>query len=64
LNSKDSIIETSIKTREIVNQELQKQLKISELILAVITRLVKLQNIVLTTTSKYTADFLIKNKKI
>ena len=63
LDSQDSEIEP-IKVRNLVNLELQKQLKISDPIITAITKSYRLQNIVLTTTSKYSADFLIQNEKI
>src|SRR5215471_6885037 len=55
-----------MQTRDKVNQEFQKQLKISANlpVIAAITKLQKQQNLVLTTTSKYNADFLIQHEKI
>ena len=65
LNSNESVLE-SMKTRDLVNKELQKQLKLSssELVIAAVTKSQKQQNIVLTATEKYSADFLMKNEKI
>jgi len=59
VNSRASSID-SMKTRDNINLEFQKQLKLpaSELVIAAITKSIKQQNIVLTTTSKYSADYL------
>ena len=56
----------SMKTRDKINQEFQKQLKLSdtELIIAAIIKSIKQQNVVLTTTSKYSADFLLQHEKV
>src|SRR5947207_9464722 len=56
----------SMKTRDKINQKFQKQLKLSdtELVIAAITKLIKQQNVVLTTTSKYSADFLLQHEKV
>ena len=65
VNSRASSID-SMKTRDKINQEFQKQLKlpVSELVIAAITKSVKQQNVVLTTTSKYSADYLFQHEKI
>ena len=68
LNSANSAHTTAeyMQTRDKVNQEFQKQLKISANlpVIAAITKSQKQQNLVLTTTSKYNADFLIQHEKI
>jgi len=55
-----------MKTRDNINLEFQKQLKLSasELVIAAITKSIKQQNIVLTTTSKYSADYLFQHEKV
>ena len=55
-----------MKTRDLINQELQKQLKLAanKPVLAAIVKSQLHQNIVLTTTDNYNADFLIENEKI
>ena len=55
-----------MKTRDKINQEFQKQLKLSdtELVIAAIIKSIKQQNVVLTTTSKYSADFLLQHEKV
>ncbi len=65
LNSKNSNF-NSMKTRDKINREFQKQLKLpaSEFILAVIMKSQKQQNVVLTTMSNYNADFLIQHQNI
>jgi hypothetical protein len=65
VNSRASSID-SMKTRDKINQEFQKQLKLPEnkLVLAAITKSYRLQNLVLTTTGKYSADFLQQHEKI
>ena len=65
VNSRASSID-SMKTRDKINQEFQKQLKLSdtELVIAVIIKSIKQQNVVLTTTSKYSADFLLQHEKV
>ena len=65
LNSRDNILD-SMKARDSINQELKKQLKLTAKIpvLAAITRSQLQQNIVLTTTDNYNADFIIQHEKI
>src|SRR6266480_5470637 len=56
----------SMKTRDKINQEFQKQLKLSdtELVIAVIIKSIKQQNVVLTTINKYSADFFLQHEKV
>src|SRR5947207_4339316 len=56
----------SMKTRDKINQEFQKQLKLSdtELVIADIIKSIKQQNVVLTITSKYSANFLLQHEKV
>ena len=65
LHSRDSKFE-SMELRDKINREFQKQLKLpaSELVLAAIMKSQKQQNVVLTTMSKYNADYLIQHQKI
>lgn len=65
VNSRASSID-SMKTRDRINEEFKKQLKLpeNELIIAAITKSIKNQNVVLTTTDKYSADFLLQHEKI
>ena len=65
VNSRASSID-SMKTRDNINLEFQKQLKLpaSELVIAAITKSIKQQNIVLTTTSKYSADYLFQHENV
>ena len=55
-----------MKTRDLINQELQKQLKlaIDKPVLAIIIKSQLHQNIVLTITNNYNADFLIQHENI
>ena len=55
-----------MKVRNQINQELEKQLKLAanKFVLAAITKSQIQQNIVLTTTDNYNADFLIQHEKI
>jgi len=55
-----------MKVRNQINQELEKQLKLTanRSVLAAITKSQIQQNIVLTTTDNYNADFLIQHEKI
>ena len=55
-----------MKTRDSINQELQKQLKltVNKPVLAAIIRSQLHQNIVLITTENYNADFLTQHEKI
>jgi len=65
LESKNQEID-SMKIRNQINQELEKQLKLAanKPVLAAITKSQIQQNIVLTTTDNYNADFLIQHEKI
>ena len=65
VNSRASFID-SMKTRDKINQEFQKQLKLStsELVIAAIIKSIKQQNVVLTTTGNYSADFLQQHEKV
>ena len=65
VNSRASSID-SMKTRDNINLEFQKQLKLpaSKLVIAAITKSIKQQNIVLTTTSKYSANYLFQHEKV
>ena len=64
-NSRDDALD-SMKMRDQVNQELVKQLKLTakKPVLAAIVRSHQHQNIVLTTTEDYNADFLIQHEKV
>jgi hypothetical protein len=68
LNSKDTTVSTaeSMKLRDKINQEFQKQLKLpaTKPVLAAITKSYKQQNVILMTMSNYNADFLIQHEKI
>ena len=65
LESKNQEID-SMKIRNQINQDLEKQLKLAanKPVLAAITKSQIQQNIVLTTTDNYNADFLIQHEKI
>src|SRR5204863_2466245 len=65
LESKNQEIDF-MKVRNQINQELEKQLKLAanKPVLAAITKSQIQQNIVLTTTDNYNADFLIQHEKI
>jgi len=68
LNSKNSALTTadSMKLRDKINSEFQKQLKLSasKPVIAAITKSYKQQNIVIMTMSNYNADFLIQHENI
>jgi hypothetical protein len=68
LESKDSALDykISMKMRDTVNEEFQKQLKLSATkpVLAAVVKSQNQQNIVLTTMHNYNADFLIQHEKI
>ena len=68
LNSKNSALSTadSMKIRDKINEDFQKQLKISasKPVIAAIVKSYRQQNIVLTTMSNYNADFLIQHENI
>src|SRR6266480_5483611 len=65
LESKNQEID-SMKIRNQINQDLEKQLKlaVNKHVLAAITKSQIQQNVVLTTTDNYNADFLIQHEKI
>ena len=65
LESKNQEIDF-MKIRNQINQDLEKQLKLAanKPVLAAITKSQIQQNIVLTTTDNYNADFLIQHEKI
>ena len=68
LNSKNFALTAadSIKLRDKINKEFQKQLKLSanKPVLATISKLYKQQNLVLTTIADYNADYLIQHENI
>src|SRR4030095_9828385 len=66
LNSKNSALSAadSMKIRDKINEEFQKQLKLVKPVLAAIVKSYRQQNIVLTTMSNYNADFLIQHENI
>ena len=68
LNSQNIILSAadSIRLRDQINREFQKELKLSatELVLAAIVKSYKQKNIVLMTISNYNTDFLIQHQNI
>src|SRR5699024_7726344 len=54
----------SYELRELLNKEFKNQLKVQNAVIAMITKSQRNQNVVLTTTEHFSADFLQKNQSI